>query len=285
LFRADDRRAAIARRERLESIPFARSCPASENVETTTTNHLLDSGSAFHADDTEQVAHYRTVSALAVVSLAFGAASLLCIAWPLFLAVPLFGAAVSIVALRRIELSDGALAGRWAATAGLALCVASGTAVLSRDLVTRYVRVRQAEGLAREWIELLVAGQAEKAFQLTVAANRRETAIPEPGMPDRTETPKELFISDPIVARLVAAGTDAAVQFAGTLRYEAQPHRQFMVEQEFLVTPATASDKPDRSPIEFAVTLQRSRVIGERHPRWLVRSHEAPPTTAAGGSQ
>jgi len=242
-------------------------------VETAT--QLPTSEPAFHADDTEQVADYRTVSALAIVSLLFGLASPLCFAWPLLMAIPLFGAAISIIALRRIDASDGALAGRWAATIGLVLCVVSGTAAVSRDLVTRYIRTQQADELAREWIELLLAGDTEEAFRLTVAGNRREPPAPEPGIPAPTQTPFEQFREQPIISELATAGADAEIQPAEVLAYEPQPRRQFIVQQKFLVAPRHAAGT-HRHPIEAIVTLQRSQLIGDRQPRWLVLSYEAP---------
>jgi hypothetical protein len=246
-------------------------------VETGT--RLPTSEPAFHADDTLQVAEYRTVSALAIVSLMFGLASPLCFAWPLLMAIPLIGAVISIIALVRIDASEGALAGRWAATAGLALCVVSGTAAVSRDLVTRYVRTRQAEELAREWIELLLAGNTEDAFRLTVAGNRRQSPMPEPGMPPPTATPYELFLDDPVVSALVAAGTDSKIRSVKVLAYDPQPHRQYFVQQKFLIAPPASADAARQPPIEVVLTLQRSQLGGERQPRWLVVSHEAPQAT------
>src|SRR5688572_8269686 len=80
---------------------------------------------AIHAEDLDQVANYRSMSGLAIVSLLLGLLAPVCFAAPVFLAIPLFGTALSLFALRRIAASEGALAGKWAATAGLALCVVS----------------------------------------------------------------------------------------------------------------------------------------------------------------
>ena len=252
--------------------------PADNNdIKVETVTRLPASAPAFHADDTEPVAEYRSVSALAIASLVFGMASPLCLAWPLLLVIPLVGTAISIFALRRIDTSDGALAGRWAATAALALCVFSGTAAVTRDLGTRYIRTWQAEKLGREWIELLLAGETEKAFQLTVAGNRREPPIVEPGMPAPTETPYELFLDDPVVSALTKAGERSEIQRAETLIYEPQPRRQFIIQQEFAIAPRASADQSPQHPIEAILTLQRSHLAGERQPRWLVRTYEASP--------
>ncbi len=247
-----------------------------EKVETDT--RLPAAEPAFHADDTLEVADYRTVSALAIVSLLFGLASPLCIAWPLFMAIALVGAALSAIAIARIDASDGALAGRWAATAGLVLCVLSGTGAVSHDLVMRTIRSSQAEAFGGEWIELLLAGNTEEAFQLTVAANRH---LPprEPGTPAPTETPYDHFLESPIVTELTAAGGDFDIRLEETLSYERQPRRQFVIQQKFNVVPRGEAAEQKRN--EVVLTLQRSRLAGERLSRWLVVSYARDSTDPA----
>ena len=231
---------------------------------------------AFHADDLEQVAEYRTVSALAIVSFVLGLASPLCFAAPLFLAIPLFGAAVSIVALRRIAVSDGALAGRLAAAAGLVLCVGCGAALISRDVVMRTIRVRQAEEFGRNWLALVTSGQTEPAFQLTSEASRPQ-APPEPGMPAATTTPYDDFLKQPVIQALAMNGAGSNVRYAETLLYESPASRQFVIRQRFLVSPADAvTRKKESSPQNVVLTLQRSRERGQRNSRWIVASAEDP---------
>lgn len=249
------------------------------NEQLKTSTRLPAPEPAFHADDTEQVAGYRTVSALAIVSLLFGLAAPLCFAWSLLMVIPLFGAVISLVAIRRIDTSDGALAGRWAATAGLLLCVASGTAVVSRNLATRYARTRQAEVFGRDWIELLLTGDKEKAFRMTVDASRRAPPVPNPGLPTPTKTPWELFLESPVVTQLADAGADSDIQFVDTLRYEQHPIRQFIIQQKFLVVLRNTAAATHAHPIEVLLTLQRSRLNRESQQRWLVSNFEVPPAT------
>jgi hypothetical protein len=242
-------------------------------VETST--ELLTSEPAFHADDTLEVTGYRTLSALAIVGLLFGLASPLCYAWPLLMGIPLFGAALCIIAMKRIDASDGALAGRWAAVAGLMLCVASGAASISYDLVTRSIRTHQAAEFGREWIGMLLEGQGEEAFRLTVAGNRRE-APPEPGVPPPEKTPLEEFLEHPIVTELKAAGASSHIRLGPTVAYEQQPARQFIVQKKILIEPEESTSSNHGHDIEALLTLQRSKLVGERLPRWLVAGHELP---------
>src|SRR5438874_2243110 len=95
---------------------------------------------AFRADDPEETSSYRSLSVLAIISLVVGIAAPLAFIGPLLLAIPLFGIALSLVALRQIAASEGALAGRWAAITGLSLCVVSIIAPFSRDMVQHAIR-------------------------------------------------------------------------------------------------------------------------------------------------
>ena len=236
---------------------------------------------AFHSDDLDEVAEYRSMSALAIVSFVFGLAAPLCFVAPLLLVIPLVGAALSIIALRRIAASEGTLAGSWAAAAGLALCVASLLASISHAQTARILRSNQAEQFARQWIGLLLSDDTQHAFQLTLDATRPPPP-PEPGEPAPEDNRYEMFANHPFVQSVLAAGADSDVRLAGTLSYEPQPAGQCIVEQRFLITPSTVADTlapSERSPVDAILTLQRSRLSRNAPMRWLVRSYE--PANAA----
>jgi hypothetical protein len=250
------------------------------NVDTAT--RTPTSEPAFHADDVELVPDYRTLSALAIVGLLFGLASVLCLASRLFLVVPLIGAALSLVAIRRIAASEGLLAGRGAAATGLALCVAFGLAAISRDAVTRHLRTRQAREFGRQWISALLSGDTNKAFRQTVDAMRPAPAPPEPGMPEPPRAnPYEEFRKHPLVHALAIVGTDAQIESLRTLRYELQARKQFVIEQQFSIAPSEAATDtdPNLRPVNAKLTLQRSSLRGERASRWLVAAYELSPDT------
>ncbi len=59
----------------------------------------------------EDEAPYRTMSVLSIVGLVLGVAAPLAMFAPLLFAIPIAGAAVSLLALRRIALSEGRLSG------------------------------------------------------------------------------------------------------------------------------------------------------------------------------
>src|SRR5437868_3205852 len=125
----------------------------------------------FHSDEPDEAAEYRSLSVLALTSLIFGLASPLSFGMPLLIVIPLFGIAVSILALHRITASDGTLTGNWMAIVGLFLCIAFVVAPFSRDFALRTIRVHEAQRFGHNWIETLAAGHPDQAFHLTVDGN------------------------------------------------------------------------------------------------------------------
>ena len=209
------------------------------------------------------------MSALAIVAFIFGLASPLCFWAPLLMGIPVFGAALAVVALRRIAAGDGALIGRGLALVALALCLASATASISYDRVTRYLRSNQAEVVARQWIGLLLAGKSQEAFNLTVDGTR-PPAPPAPGMPAPTETPLESFRKNPLVQALAAAGADSKVQFEELSSFAPMSAGQMVVQQEYSITPSAGS--PSGTPIKVILNVQRSRRPAEKALSWLILS-------------
>jgi hypothetical protein len=236
----------------------------------------------FHGDDPEQTTEYRTLSVLAIISLVIGLFAPLAIAGPFLLAIPFFGIAVSLVALRQIAVSGGVLAGRWAATAGLVLCIASAIMPASHDMIQRAIRIHQAEKFGRGWIALVTAGELKQAFHLTVDATR-PPAPPQPNAPppEPNAPPKpsayDTFVANPIIKALQAAGPNADVRIREALAYQATSYRNISVRQLVAVTPAPASPSGSGSqPFEFVLSVQRATLSRESMSRWLITSYELP---------
>src|SRR4051812_27213789 len=188
----------------------------------TGTSHSA-SAPVFHGNDPEQTTEYRTLSVLAIISLIMGLAAPLAVAAPFLLAIPLFGIAVSLVALRRIDVSGGVLAGRWAATIGLVLCVASAVLPVSHDLIQRAIRVHQAETFGRDWVAMVTSGNLKQAYLLTVEATRPVPPA-EPNTPPKA-SPYEAFIAQPLIRAVQAAGPDAEIRIRDTVDYQAATYR------------------------------------------------------------
>jgi hypothetical protein len=233
---------------------------------------------AFHSDDVENVANYRSLSVLALISLMLGLLSTLSLVFPLFLGVVLLGLIFSLLALRQISLSEGRLAGRWAAVLGLILCVTCGVATMSRSAAIRHLRTSQAEEFGRNWLSVLAANKTTQAFRGTVEGNQ-PPPMAEPGMPPRTTTPYEDFSNNGLIKKIAAAGEGAKIDYAGTYEYLAQSRRDYYLRQRYVITPQPDTNAGSE-PIRVNLAVQRSRLRGDPRPRWLISRFEptdAPP--------
>jgi hypothetical protein len=230
------------------------------------------SAPVFHGNDPEQITEYRTLSVLAIISLIMGLAAPLAVAAPFLLAIPLFGIAVSLVALRRIAVSEGVLAGRWAATIGLVLCVASAVLPISHDLIQRTIRINQAEKFGLDWVAMVTSGNTKEAFRHTVDGTRPMPPA-EPNAPPKPN-PYETFVGQPVIKMLQAAGVGADIRIRDTVDYQAANWRSITVRQLYSVTPgSTASAGANSRPTEFVLSVQRATLPRESMSRWLVTSY------------
>ncbi len=236
---------------------------------------------AFHSDDPEQIGGYRTLSALAIVSLVFGIVSPVALAGSFLLAIPLFGIGVALLALRRIAVSGGVLTGSSAATIGLVLCVASVFAPFSRDLTFRLIRLNEAEAFGRNWIALVTSGRSEPAFHLTIDGVRppprpEAGAKPGPGSPPPPpqKDPYQTFLEQPVIKALAAAGATAEIHPGRILSYDPQSYRRVTIRQLFAVGPASATPTASSQSVQTIVSLQRGQMPGEAMSRWLVSGCE-----------
>ena len=230
------------------------------------------SASVFHDDDPEQTTEYRSLCVLALVGLILGLASPLCFGAPLLMVVPIAGIAVSLLALRQIAASEGALAGRWMAIVGLVLSIIFAIAPQARAFVIRTMRESQARSFGENWVTSLVGGNIDRSFRLTLDANR-PTPPPEPGQPTKDRpSPFEAFKAKPQVAALMAAGKDAEVRFVETLNYAPQAFNRVYVRQRYDVIPKSG----DAKPIDLVLIVQRAKLPNEGRSRWLVWSIEDP---------
>jgi hypothetical protein len=243
---------------------------------TSTSNPLTTP--VFHGDDPEQATEYTTLSVLAIIAFVFGLAAPLAIAGPFLLAIPFFGIAVALVALRRIAVSGGVLSGRWLATIGLGLCVASAVLPLSHRMVQRVMRQHEAEGFGRDWVALVTAGDLQKAFHLTADASR-PAPPPEPNAPPKAN-PYQTFVDQPVIKALKAAGKDANIRISDTLEFQANSYRSIVVRQLYEVSPGSGSSGASSKPVEFVLSVQRATLPRESMSRWLITSYAFPKTDA-----
>jgi hypothetical protein len=227
-------------------------------------------------DDTAEVSGYTSVSALSIAGLLLGLASPVCGMGTLLKAIPLAGVGVSLVALRRIATSEGALVGRPAAIVGLILSISSGTAVVSFEIVTRQLRIDQAAEVGRQWIADVLSGNTERAYFLAsggpVPLEEEEFG---PG-----GNPYHRFLNGPTLKGLTSAGKDAKVQYVETVQYSAQGRGEFYVRQRFVVTPEDAAAAGQVTPVNVVLQLHRRKAPGASYMTWLATpiDDDDPPT-------
>jgi hypothetical protein len=203
---------------------------------------------------------YRSLSVLAVVALIAGLLAPLALVAPLLLAIPLFGIGAAAIALRQISASDGAMTGRAAALAGLALSIAMIGAVFTRTELSRTLLAGQSRVAGAEWFERLQAGDAEGAFRLT-----RESLRPTPPPDDPASAPKpyDLFRAQPVVDFLLAHGDHVQVRYDGVVEPVDGSFDPYQVVQQY-----TLEDPHRGEPIVVELVLQRTKLANEL--RWMV---------------
>ena len=159
-------------------------------------------------DSQGEASVYRPISLLAVASLGLG--GLFCavvivggivsflagtpMLWPLWTLVwPLTVMALALIALRRIRLSEGTLAGAGMARWSLASTVLVGLSYWAYYGVTWYLISGEAERFATEFLNQIVDGQIDQAFLLTMPppTNRKLDPAARNDLEVRFNTPSE----------------------------------------------------------------------------------------------
>jgi hypothetical protein len=231
------------------------------------------------ADDlgsAEEDVSYRNVSVLSIVSLVVGLISPLSLVAPLLWAIPMIGAALSLAAIFRIASSDGALIGRRAALAALALCVASIAAAASRSVLTQQFISHRARQTALEWIALVQAGDGQRAFDLTVDGNRPAAASSpdtQEGSDEGAESPFERFRKNPVVDFLTTGGAALSARFERDLTIELLTRGEARVEQQYTFQPAEGGKATPAVTVQ--IDLVRTGPSALVPSRWLVSSFKS----------
>jgi len=217
---------------------------------------------------------YRSLSVLSIIGLILGLAAPLCLIAPLLLAIPIAGVAVALLAIRRVAASDGALIGRRAAVVALGLCVASMCASVSRSTLTRELLSRQSRQAALQWFALLEAGNAEEAFDMTIASTLPPRG-PNPGDPEAAEetsqSPLEKFRQQPVVHFLLDQAAGAKIRYIEDLAYESGVRGAAQIEQQFAVDLAEQSGGISQATVQMK--MRRTPTNGSW--RWLVADSQS----------
>jgi hypothetical protein len=223
------------------------------------------------SDETNRLAGYQSPSALAVGSLIVGLLSPVYVLGSLLVFVPIAGIALSLLAVRRIAGSDGALVGRSLAVLGLALPITSAAAVVSYSLVTRQIRSAQAAEVGREWLNLVISGDTASAYELT-----SNTPPPDPKQSQEfgvQGNPYERYLEGKAVQSLRSLGGKPEIRDDGVVLYAAAGGGEFYVRRRYTVIPDRTAASDDRGAKSISVLLQmhRTSVPGMRGMTWQAK--------------
>jgi hypothetical protein len=206
--------------------------------------------------DLEQT-EYRSLTPAAVVGLILGLLAPVAFLSPLLVAVPLAGLVFSLMALRQISTSEGAVIGRPAAMAGLILSTICAAAIPAQAVGMRWLANRQAQPFALEWFRLLAEQHPQEAIEMTVAPEGRQ--VPGPSLinyysSDETAHQRlQDFVSDRWIRTLLALGDKAKVRFYKDAGFVRLSSGRGQVLQFYAVT---FRESPDDEPTTFFMQLQ-----------------------------
>jgi hypothetical protein len=166
------------------------------------------------------VAEYRPVSGWALAALFVGLLSFVALFHPLLWSVPMAGAVVSLIALRRISRSDVPLIGRRAALIGLAFSLLYGVAAATRVASRDYWLRSRAERLASEFIDLIRSRKTAEAYALMRQSLEKKPLKPAPGSREANQpepkNQREMFASTEPVKTLLSLGPAAQLERLNT---------------------------------------------------------------------
>jgi hypothetical protein len=226
------------------------------------------------------LAEYRRVSVLAILALLLGLASSGALLGEVLLALPVVGLGVGLLAIAKINASDKHFSGRLLAQWGIFFSVLFGVAAVARPLLFQEIVDRQAQSFARDWLELLVAGNVKQALKV-VDMSAKSPMVPrntrgKPAANDDIDIEAkilEVFRQDPIVGQLQTAGKQARVRYEQTVSKPISTGRQTWVTQIFSITGKQSDgENPTDQQNSFHVRLhlQKTRTTGNRVAFWSV---------------
>lgn len=228
-------------------------------------------------DEAEALADYRSVSVLALAGLAFGLASPLILVAPLLMALPLFGIAICLLALVKINASSGQLIGKTPALIGLALATASLAAAPSKHWFGQQLLSRQARPVAERWLHELEARNMESAFDMTTGS-QSAAPPPTPGRPaPEAASPLEIFQENEVIQRILELGENFNIQFTETMASQHLAGGRKLLLVHYLVQPQEIDQNGIR-PFVLAISMER-RNSPDGDSLWRIRGYEIPDDT------
>jgi hypothetical protein len=216
---------------------------------------------------------YHSVSALAIMALVVGLLSPLAFAHELWWALPLAGVALSLVAIVRIDRSEGMLIGRWAAVLGLAISLFCGAAAITQATTRRLWLAYRAEQMAERFVELLREGKPREAHQLWTRPVFQ--LAPGSDLPELYNANASLakeyegFLEREVIRDLLSLTSDAEVQHLRTRLTFSDYYRDYLMVFYRLTGP-TKTGRIDKE-IKFVIEHAKDE---DGQEQWRVYSDE-----------
>jgi len=225
------------------------------------------------AHDADAQDSFRPLSGLAVAGAVGGVASLLALASPLLLIVPVVAGVLSALGLRAIARSDGLLIGRVPALLGLGLSIAIAVQAVTGAVVGGWFMRRQAEQVAIAWHDAVREDRLLDACAmleplLRGSIGRIDTTEEAEGLPADAASVRAAYRVRPEVAAVIGCGPAAKVQ----ARLESHVPESFEREEVWNVR-LVLSPCADRERAALDVEMEHGMVSesGRWVHKWLIR--------------
>ena len=155
---------------------------------------------------------YGAISPLAVGALLLGLLSFLALSSLLLLVVPIAAAVAALLALKRIDGSDGALIGRTPALIGMICALLFASIAVTSAVSRSHTLESRARSFGDRWLQLVTRGDLQRAHQLHLPLAERQ--LPSSSLADYysgnedAQSQLDQFFNDPLAKAVRGLGED-----------------------------------------------------------------------------
>lgn len=229
----------------------------------------------------------RSICWLAVAALVLGVFSFGAVFIPLMWLLPVAGSTVAIAALITLMRdTDNRQLGRCPAWIGLSLSLVFLAWGVSHQLARQYLMARQSQVFGQHWLQMILEGQVQEAYQLRLhPGERRGSAAEVASFLAQDEEGRfafEQFAREDLLVDLLELGPQATVQPVGAEDFESHFSRYEGQVDTITLRYRVQGDR-DGSPESWIVRLVLSRLRDRELPEasWRVVQFERESVTRA----
>lgn len=229
----------------------------------------------FSSIESEDLAHYRTISKKAIGAVLFGILSATSLINPLMVWTSMLAVTLAIGALRTIRESRGEVFGRKAAIIGLILALIFGFWAPTAYVMRQQFIFAQAKEHSRRWLDMLRRGELQQAHQLMRPQSERQ--LPTQNLADyyrenagAKEDLQLRFDASPI-KEIIAIGIDGIPRFVRNvgIRLESRSAGTIEIVVQQYAIDYFVNGQP--RVLDFAIELERQYIRKSGETRWYVR--------------